>query len=251
MKCAAIFTPSPIESNPLKLIDLDVPVAGKGEVLVRVLACGVCRTDLHVSEGDLPPRHPRIVPGHEVVAVVERCGEEATRFKVGERVGIAWLRQTCGSCVYCIRGNENLCPNALFTGYDHDGGYAEYAVVREDFAYRLPQGLGVEETAPLLCAGIIGFRAMKRAGVKPSTTVGLYMASVGLSMSNGEAHREPPHLVASGDRATVAPEDVDIRSELQTRPYRPTIGYFIAVEMNALPSFDGWTFRVFPNLRIP
>ena len=164
MKAAAIFTPSPIETNPLKLIDLDTPAAGKGEVLVRVLACGVCRTDLHVSEGDLPPRHPRIVPGHEVVGVVERCGEDATRFKIGERVGIAWLRQTCGTCVYCLRGNENLCPNARFTGYDHDGGYAEYAVVREDFAYSLPQGLGVEETAPLLCAGIIGFRAMKRAG---------------------------------------------------------------------------------------
>ncbi len=174
MKAAAIFTPSPIETNPLKLIDLEAPAAGKGEVLVRVLACGVCRTDLHVSEGDLPPRHPRIVPGHEVVGVVERCGEDATRFKIGERVGIAWLRQTCGTCVYCLRGNENLCPNARFTGYDHDGGYAEYAVVREDFAYSLPQGLGVEETAPLLCAGIIGFRAMKRAGVKPDTTVGLY-----------------------------------------------------------------------------
>ena len=174
MKAAAIFTPAPIESNPLKLIDLEPPVPGPGEVLLRVLVCGVCRTDLHVSEGDLPPRHPRIVPGHEVVGVVERCGPDANRFGVGEKVGIAWLRETCGTCVYCRRGNENLCPNARFTGYDHDGGYAEYAVVREDFAYGLPQGLGVEETAPLLCAGIIGFRAMKRAGVKPDSTVGLY-----------------------------------------------------------------------------
>ena len=174
MKAAAIYKPAPIESGPLKLIELDVPAPAKNEILVRVQACGVCRTDLHVSEGDLPPRHPRIVPGHEVVGVVERCGPEAQRFKTGERVGIAWLRETCGTCVYCQRGDENLCPNARFTGYDHDGGYAEYAVVRESFAYRLPQHLGVEETAPLLCAGIIGFRALKRAGVKPDTTVGLY-----------------------------------------------------------------------------
>jgi alcohol dehydrogenase, propanol-preferring len=174
MKAAAVHAPALIETNPLKLIELDAPTPGPGEILLRVLACGVCRTDLHVSEGDLPPRHPRIVPGHEVVGTVERCSPGATRFKVGERVGIAWLRETCGTCIYCLRGNENLCPNARFTGYDHDGGYAEYAVVHEDFAYRLPQDLGVEETAPLLCAGIIGFRAMKRAGVKPNSTVGLY-----------------------------------------------------------------------------
>jgi propanol-preferring alcohol dehydrogenase len=174
VRASAIFTPAPIETSPLKLIELDVPSPGKGEILVRVLACGVCRTDLHVSEGDLPPRHPRIVPGHEVVGVVERPGPGASRFGSGERVGIAWLRETCGICVYCRRGDENLCPNARFTGYDHDGGYAEYAVVREEFAYRLPPQLGVEETAPLLCAGIIGFRALKRAGVKPDTTVGLY-----------------------------------------------------------------------------
>src|SRR5271155_4428162 len=145
MKAATIFPPSPIKSNPLELIDLDVPAAGKGEVLVRVLACGVCRTDLHVSEGDLPPRHPRIVPGHEVVGVVERRGEDATRFKIGERIGIAWLRQTCGSCVYCLRGNENLCPNARFTGYDHDGGYAEFVVVREDYAYPIAPTLADDE----------------------------------------------------------------------------------------------------------
>jgi propanol-preferring alcohol dehydrogenase len=174
MKAAAVYDPGPIESNPLKLMELEMPAPDRGEILVRVLACGVCRTDLHVSEGDLPPHHPRIVPGHEVVGMVERCGPEANRFKPGERVGIAWLRETCGVCVYCRRGNENLCPNARFTGYDHDGGYAEYAVVREDFAYRLPEQLGIEEAAPLLCAGIIGFRALKRAGVKPNTTVGLY-----------------------------------------------------------------------------
>jgi alcohol dehydrogenase, propanol-preferring len=174
MKAAAVYDPAPIETSPLRLIELDLPEPSRGEILVRVLACGVCRTDLHVSEGDLPARHPRIVPGHEVVGVVERCGPGTARFKTGERVGIAWLRETCGSCIYCRRGNENLCPNARFTGYDRDGGYAEYAVVREDFAYRLPELLGVEESAPLLCAGIIGYRALKRAAVKPNSTVGLY-----------------------------------------------------------------------------
>src|SRR5271166_3002866 len=174
MKAAAIFTPAPIETNPLSLIDLEPPVPGQREVLLRVLVCGVCRTDLHVSEGDLPPRHPRIIPGHEVVGVVERRGVGAGRFQQGDRVGIAWLRETCGICVYCRRGRENLCPNARFTGYDHDGGYCEYAVVREDFAYALPNSLGDEEAAPLLCAGIIGFRAIKRADVQPGATVGLY-----------------------------------------------------------------------------
>ena len=166
--------PAPIESDPLHAIDAPVPEPGPGEILVRVHTCGVCRTDLHVAEGDLPPRHPRIIPGHEVVGVVEKRGIGADRFKQGDRVGIAWLRETCGICVYCRRGRENLCPNARFTGWDHDGGYCEFAVVREDFAYRIPESLGDEEAAPLLCAGIIGFRAIRRADVKPGSTVGLY-----------------------------------------------------------------------------
>src|SRR5579871_5516707 len=167
MKAAAVYQPAPIETNPLRMVELDAPEPNQGEILVRVLACGVCRTDLHVSEGDLPPRHPRMVPGHEVVGVVERCGAGARRFKRGDRVGIAWLRETCGICVYCLRGSEHLCPNARFTGWDHDGGYAEFAAVREDFAYALPEQLGVEETAPLLCAGIIRYRALRRAAVRP------------------------------------------------------------------------------------
>src|SRR5271169_3589406 len=174
MKAMVVEKPAPIESDPLHPIDAAVPEPGQGEIRVRVKTCGVCRTDLHVAEGDLPPRHPRIIPGHEVVGVVDKRGVGAGRFQQGDRVGIAWLRETCGVCVYCRRGRENLCPNARFTGYDHDGGYCEYAVVREDFAYALPASLGDEEAAPLLCAGIIGFRAIKRADVKPGATVGLY-----------------------------------------------------------------------------
>jgi alcohol dehydrogenase, propanol-preferring len=166
--------PAPIESNPLRLADKRRPVPGAGEILVRVSACGVCRTDLHVAEGDLAPKHAGIVPGHEVVGTVAGAGPGSGRFAAGTRVGIAWLRQTCGACEFCRGGRENLCPNALFTGWDRDGGYAEYAVVREDFAYRLPDAIDDEHAAPLLCAGIIGFRAIKRAAVEPGATIGLY-----------------------------------------------------------------------------
>lgn len=166
--------PAPIETSPLRLTDRPKPVPARGEICVRVRACGVCRTDLHVAEGDLAPKHRGIVPGHEIVGVVEQAGAGSERFAAGTRVGIAWLRQSDGTCEYCRSGRENLCPNALFTGWDRDGGYAEYAVVREDFAYRLPDAIDDEHAAPLLCAGIIGFRAIKRAGVVPGATVGLY-----------------------------------------------------------------------------
>lgn len=174
MRAMVVERTGPIETNDLFKADLPIPEPASNEILVSVKACGVCRTDLHVAEGDLPPKHSRIVPGHEILGVVERCGSSCTRFKPGDRAGIAWLRETCGSCIYCRRGAENLCPNARFTGWDHDGGYAEWAVVREDFAYPLPPGLGDDEATPLLCAGIIGYRAIKRAGVRPGGTVGLY-----------------------------------------------------------------------------
>lgn len=174
MRAMVVNTPAAIESNPLTLADLEKPAPGPGEILVRVTACGVCRTDLHVAEGDLAPKHPRIVPGHEVVGVVEQTGLGCSRFGPGARVGIAWLRETCGVCAWCRRGRENLCPNARFTGWDHDGGYAEFATVREDFAYAVPPNVPDAEIAPLLCAGIIGYRAIKRAEVRPGATVGLY-----------------------------------------------------------------------------
>jgi propanol-preferring alcohol dehydrogenase len=174
MRAMVVDKPEAIESSPLTLANLEKPVPGPGEILVRVTACGVCRTDLHVAEGDLAPKHPRIVPGHEVVGVVEQRGLGCSRFGLGARVGIAWLRETCGVCAWCRRGRENLCPNARFTGWDHDGGYAEFATVREDFAYAVPPNVPDAEIAPLLCAGIIGYRAIKRAEVRPGATIGLY-----------------------------------------------------------------------------
>ncbi len=174
MRAITLGSPGPIESHPLRLCERPVPVPGPGEILVRIRTCGVCRTDLHVTEGDLEMRHPGIVPGHEAVGIIEEIGAGCTRFARGARVGIAWLRETCGVCRYCRKGRENLCPNALFTGWDRDGGYADFAVVREDFAYAIPASLDDEHAAPLLCAGIIGFRAIKRAGIEPGATVGLY-----------------------------------------------------------------------------
>jgi propanol-preferring alcohol dehydrogenase len=169
--------PGPVggpEPGPLERVELPEPEPGAGEVGVRVLACGVCRTDLHLAEGDLPQRRPATVPGHEVVGVVEALGPGAGRFALGDRVGIAWLRGTCGACRWCRTGRENLCPTARFTGWDADGGYAERAVVPEAFAYRLPDALDDATAAPLLCAGIVGYRALRRAELPPGGRLGIY-----------------------------------------------------------------------------
>jgi propanol-preferring alcohol dehydrogenase len=164
----------PIETNPLHLITREDPQPDKGEIRVKVSTCGVCRTDLHLAEGDLAPKRAGVIPGHEIVGTVDRLGEGARRFAVGERVGIAWLRYTCGRCRFCKRGDENLCPRARFTGWDEDGGYAEYAVVREDYAYRLSQTFDDEHVAPLLCSGIIGYRALRRSALPPGGRLGIY-----------------------------------------------------------------------------
>ena len=174
MRAWVVERPGPIESGPLRPVELPEPDPRRGEVRVRVLTCGVCRTDLHLAEGDLPPRRPRTVPGHEIVGVVDARGPEAERFALGDRIGIAWLRRTCGRCRWCRTGRENLCRFAAFTGWDADGGYAEYAVVPEAFGYRLPGRLGDAEAAPLLCAGIVGYRALKRAELPPAGRLGIY-----------------------------------------------------------------------------
>lgn len=158
---------APIESRPLRATNLPLPEPGPREVRVRVTACGVCRTDLHVIEGDLRAANLPLVPGHQVVGVVDALGAGVSRYRPGDRVGIAWLRGTCGACGHCTTDRENLCRESSYTGYHRDGGYAEAAVVREDFAYRIPPAFEDAEAAPLLCAGIIGYRALTRAEVPP------------------------------------------------------------------------------------
>ena len=174
MQAWVVHEPGPVGTHPLRLVERDVPEPGAGEVRVRVSVCGVCRTDLHLAEGDLAPHGREIVPGHEVVGLVDRLGPGADRFRVGQRIGIAWLRHTCGTCRFCRAGSENLCLSPRFTGWDHDGGYAEYAVIDERYAYEIPSSFDDMEAAPLLCAGIIGFRALRRAEVPPRGRLGIY-----------------------------------------------------------------------------
>jgi propanol-preferring alcohol dehydrogenase len=174
MKACLLRTPARIETNPLQFTDVLAPNPGNGEVLVRVHACGVCRTDLHVIEGELTPQKSPVIPGHQVVGIVEKQGEGAHRFATGDRVGVAWLHHTDGTCMYCRMGEENLCDNPTFTGYSVDGGYAEYIVAPEGFIYAIPDGFSDEQAAPLLCAGIIGFRCLRLSGIKRGGRLGFY-----------------------------------------------------------------------------
>src|SRR5690242_8501867 len=174
MKACLLSAPARIETNPLQFADVPVPKPGAGEVLIRVRACGVCRTDLHVIEGELPPRKSPVIPGHQVVGVVEKAGKNARRFAMRARVGIAWVNKTDGTCEYCRAGAENLCNAPEFTGYTVNGGYAEYIVASQDFVYAIPEGFPDEQAAPLLCAGIIGFRCLRLSGIKPGARLGFY-----------------------------------------------------------------------------
>ena len=174
MKACLLRKPARVESNPLEFTDVPVPQPSEGEVLVRVHCCGVCRTDLHVVEGELPPRKSPVVPGHQVVGVIEKLGANARKLRIGARVGIAWLHRTDGTCEYCRAGAENLCDHPTFTGYTVDGGYAEYIVASEDFVYPIPESFADEQAAPLLCAGLIGFRSLRLSGIKPGGRLGFY-----------------------------------------------------------------------------
>jgi propanol-preferring alcohol dehydrogenase len=158
--------------KPLKLTELPIPAPEPSQLLVRVLACGVCRTDLHVVDGELPEPKLPLIPGHEIVGRVVKKGRDVERFVVGERIGIPWLGRTCGVCKYCKGGQENLCDNALFTGYTIDGGYAEYTVANENFCFKIPENYSDEKAAPFLCAGLIGYRSLRMAG--EATNLGLY-----------------------------------------------------------------------------
>lgn len=174
MRAMIVRRPAPITERPLEQVEIPIPEPAPGEVLVRVEVCGVCRTDLHVVEGDLPPHKSPIIPGHEVIGTIAKLGSGTTRLSEGDRVGVAWLHTSCGICAYCRRGAENLCLAPRFTGYDANGGYAEYMVAPEAFVYPLPSGVDIVEVAPFLCAGIIGYRALRQSGVKPGERLGLY-----------------------------------------------------------------------------
>jgi propanol-preferring alcohol dehydrogenase len=165
---------APIRTAPLRLTRLPVPDPGPGEVRVRIRACAICRTDLHVIEGDLAPRRLPVIPGHQAVGIVDAAGPGATRFRAGERVGIAWLRSTCGRCRLCASGRENLCEGSTYTGWTHDGGYAEYCCMPEGFAYLIPEAFDDATATPLLCAGIIGYRALRQSAVPRGGRLALY-----------------------------------------------------------------------------
>ncbi|GAB7144469.1 alcohol dehydrogenase [Mycobacterium riyadhense] len=196
--------PGPMATGPLQRVTTEVPRPEQSELLVAVRACGVCRTDLHVTEGDLPVHRDRVTPGHEVVGEVLELGSEAgEEFTVGDRVGIAWLRHTCGRCKYCVRGDENLCPESRYTGWDADGGYAEFSTVPAAFAHRLPTGYSDSELAPLLCAGIIGYRSLLRAELPPGGRLGLYGfgGSAHITAQVALAQGAEVHVMTRGARA--------------------------------------------------
>jgi alcohol dehydrogenase, propanol-preferring len=203
MRAMSLARPGPIAKRPLASVELPNPEPGPGEIRIVVAACAVCRTDLHVVEGDLPPHRSPVVPGHQVAGRVDAIGPGASRFRAGDRAGIAWLRGTCGRCDACRRGDENLCPDSIFTGWDADGGYAERAVVPEAYAYAIPDAFDDVTAAPLLCAGIIGYRALMRSRVPPGGKLGLYgfgsSAHVVIQLARGRgcevfvATRDPAH----------------------------------------------------------
>jgi propanol-preferring alcohol dehydrogenase len=175
MRAFAVDVPGPIDTHPLRAVERAMPEPGAGEIRVRVRACGVCRTDLHLAEGDLAPKRPLVVPGHEIVGVVDAVGQAVEgRFAPGDRVGVPWLAGTCGTCRFCRSGRENLCESPTFTGWDRDGGYAQFALADAAYAYRLPAAFSDLRAAPLLCAGIIGYRALRRAALPPGGRLGIY-----------------------------------------------------------------------------
>ena len=174
MRAMSLSAPGPVEAKPLACVERPVPEPAQDEIRVAVEVCAVCRTDLHVVEGDLAPRRAGIVPGHQVVGRVAALGASARRFRIGDRVGVAWLRRACGACRFCASNRENLCLAPQFTGWDADGGYAEQLLVPEAFAYALPDALAPEQAAPLLCAGIIGYRSYVRCGVPNGGRLGIY-----------------------------------------------------------------------------
>jgi alcohol dehydrogenase, propanol-preferring len=205
MRAWVVDAPGPIDEHPLVLVERPIPDPVGGEIRVRVHTCGVCRTDLHLAEGDLAPHRARVTPGHEAVGVVDELGDGAHRFARGDRVGVPWLAHTCGVCRFCTTGRENLCVAPTFTGWDVDGGYAEYLVADEAYAYALPAGFDDVTVAPLLCAGIIGYRALLRADCPPGGRLGIYGFG-------GSAHLVAQVAVAAGLRVHVLTRSAEARA---------------------------------------
>ena len=262
MKAAVLSTPAPISTSPLKIEDIPTPEPKPGHVLLRVRACGVCRTDLHITEGELPPRNPRITPGHQLVGEVI-AGDG---LKPGSRVGVSWMGGVDGTCFYCLHEMENLCDSPTFTGYSVNGGYAEYALTRADFCFPIPAALDDLHAAPLLCAGIIGFRALRVAGVEKGDRVGLFGfgASAHLAIrvlqawnckvyvsTRGESHRklaesmgatwvgqEQDHPPVELDRAvTFAPSGDVVISALSSLRKGGVVA-INAIHLDRMPQFD-------------
>jgi alcohol dehydrogenase, propanol-preferring len=218
----------PIDGRPLRQLDRAEPEPGPGQVRVRVSCCGVCRTDLHLAEGDLPPRRREVVPGHEVVGLVDALGHGAQRFAAGDRVGVPWLASTDGTCRFCRRGAENLCTGPRFTGWDTDGGYADFCVVDERYAYRLPEALDDEHAAPLLCAGIIGYRALRCAAVPAGGRLGIYgfggSAHITAQVALHQGLRVHVLTRGAGNRRLAAELGVDSVAEAAQAPPEPLDG---------------------------
>lgn len=204
MRTWRVRTPAPIDSGPLEFGTADITEPGDGELLIAVRACGVCRTDLHVVEGDLPVHHPHVTPGHEVVGEVVAVGDQTSgEFTVGDRVGVAWLRHTCGRCHFCLRGAENLCPQSRYTGWDADGGYAEFITAPADYVHPLPAGYSDVQLAPLLCAGIIGYRSLLRADLPDGGRLGIYGfgGSAHITAQVARARGAEVHVMTRGEAA--------------------------------------------------
>ncbi len=192
----AVGTPGPVMNGSLERVERALPTAGSRQVRLRVTVCGVCRTDLHLVEGDLPPRRPSVIPGHEIVGIVDQVGDSTSQYAIGDRVGAAWLARSCATCRFCRSGKENLCVAPTFTGWDVDGGYAQYVVVDEAFIYPIPPGFDDIHAAPLLCAGIIGYRALLRAQLPVGGRLGIYGFG-------GSAHLTAQIAIAQGARVHV------------------------------------------------
>ena len=205
MSAWVVDAPGPIASQPLRRVLRPVPEPRPGHIRIAVRACGVCRTDLHLAEGDLAPRRRHVVPGHEVVGVVDQLGEGCERVAAGDRVGVPWLAHTCGTCRFCRSERENLCLEPTFTGWDVDGGYADFVVADERYVYRLPDRFDDEQVAPLLCAGIIGYRALRLSGVVPGGVLGIYGFG-------GSAHLTAQVARSEGTRVHVRTRAADARA---------------------------------------